>query len=128
MYEDHDRAIVEFHAGDISVNSRPKEVDEIANYLEARYVSASEACYRLFSFELHANLPHVMRLALDLEGRQSVVFRDTADLEAVFNGQNSTLTGWFRVNEKFPSAHCITYTNLLNNLCGTNPNTNGKKG
>ena len=42
-----------------------------------------------------------------------MVFRDTSDLEAVLNGQeHSTLTGWFRVNEKFPSDHCITYTNF----------------
>ena len=54
-----------------------------------------------------------MRLALHLEGIQSVVFRDTSDLEVVPNGQkHSTLTGWFRANEKFPSAHCITYTNF----------------
>ena len=78
VYKGHDRAIVEFHAGDSTINSRPKGVDEIANYLEARYVSASEACYRLFSFELHANMPHVMRLVLHLEGKQSVVFRDTS--------------------------------------------------
>ena len=58
VYKGHDRAIVEFRAGDSTVNSRPKEEDEIANYLEARYVSASEACHRLFSFELHANLSH----------------------------------------------------------------------
>ena len=54
-----------------------------------------------------------MRLALHLEGRQSVVFRDTSDLEAVLNGQkHSRLTRWFRANEKFPSAHCIMYTNF----------------
>ena len=41
-------------------------------------MSATEACYRLFAFELHANLPHVMRLALDLEGKQTVVFRESS--------------------------------------------------
>ena len=29
-----------------------KHVDEVSNYLEARYVSASEACYRIFAYEL----------------------------------------------------------------------------
>ena len=54
-----------------------------------------------------------MRLALHLEGRQSVVFRDTSDLEAVLNGQkHSRLTRWFRANEKFPSAHCIMFSNF----------------
>ena len=61
VYKGHDRAIVEFHTGDSSESSKTKKVDEIVNYLEARYESATEACYRLFAFELHANLPHVIR-------------------------------------------------------------------
>ena len=78
IYKGHDRAIVEFRTGDNTISSKPKEVDEIVNYLEARYVSATEACYRLFAFEFHANLTHVMRLALHLEGKQTVVFRETS--------------------------------------------------
>ena len=31
-----------------------------------------------FHLKLHANMPHVMRLVLHLEGKQSVVFRDTS--------------------------------------------------
>ena len=27
-------------------------------------MSATEACYRIFEYELHANMPHVVRLAL----------------------------------------------------------------
>ena len=49
VYKGHDRAIVKFHTGDSSESSRTKNVDEIVNYLEARYVSATEACYRLFA-------------------------------------------------------------------------------
>ena len=71
-YKGHDRAIVEFRTEDNTISSKPKEVDEILNCLEARYVSATEACHRLFAFELNANLPHVMRLALHLEGKQTV--------------------------------------------------------
>ena len=40
-----------------------------------------------FPFEFHANLPHVMRLALHLEGKRSVVFRDTSDPEVILNEQ-----------------------------------------
>ena len=39
-------------------------------------MSACEACYRIFAYELHATLPYVMRLALHLENPQSVVFGD----------------------------------------------------
>ena len=43
-------------------------------------MSATEACYRLFAFELHANLPHVMRLALHLEDQQPVVFAESSSI------------------------------------------------
>ena len=113
MYKGHDRAVVEFHTADSSEGSKIKKVDEIVNYLEARYVSATEACYRPFAFELHANLPHVIRLALHLEDQQPVVFAESADLEDVFIRQkHTTLTGWFVANRKFASARDLTYTNF----------------
>ena len=60
VYKGHDRAIVEFRIGDStgsSTNKATMDVGEIVNYLEARYVSATESCYQLFAYELHANLP-----------------------------------------------------------------------
>ena len=94
VYKGHDRAMIEFQSGDHT--AKPRQVDEVSNYLEARYISACEACYIIFAYDLHANLPHVMRLALYLENQQSVVFRDDADIEAVLSvDKHSTLTGWF---------------------------------
>ena len=92
VYKGHDRAIIEFQSGDPT--AKPRQVDEVSNYLEARYIYACEACYRIFSYDLHANLPHVMRLALHLENQQSVVFRDDADIEAVlkYNLINTFIT------------------------------------
>ena len=101
VYKGHDRAIIEFQSSDHT--DKPRKVDEVSNYLEARYISACEACYRIFCFDLHANLPHVMRLALHLGNQQSVVFRELS-VE-----KHSTLTGWFLANQKFPSARAISY-------------------
>ena len=116
VYKGHDRAIVEFRIGDSAGNSTNKatmDVDEIVNYLEARYVSAAESCYRLFAYELHANLPHVMRLALHLEHHQPVVFTGDSDLQEVLRRQrDTTLTGWFLANQKYLSARKLTYTNF----------------
>ena len=89
----------------------------MSKYLEARYISACEACCRIFAYDLHANLPHVMRLALHLENQQSVVFRDDADIEGVLSVEkNSTLTGWFLANQKFPSARAISYLEFPENF------------
>ena len=102
-----------------------KKVDEIVNYLEARYVSATESCYRLFAFELHANLPHAIRLALHLEDQQPIVFAENPDLEDVLSRQrHTTLTGWFVAK----SARDLTYTNFSDKLCGIRLIVNGRRG
>ena len=96
VYKVHDEAIVEIRCVDNADNSGPKGKDEFANYLEARYISATESCHRIFAFELHANMPHVMRLAIRPENQQSVVFSANADLEDILSKQrHTTLTGWF---------------------------------
>ena len=90
-----------------------KCVDEISNYLEGRYVSATEACYRIFAYDFHANLPHVLRLAVHLENKQPVYFSEQAELKDVLSKQrDTTLTGWFVANQSFHSAKEITYTNF----------------
>ena len=64
--------MIEFQSGDHT--AKPRQVDEVSYYLEARYISACEACYRIFAYDLHANLPYVVRLALHLENQQSAFF------------------------------------------------------
>ena len=76
-------------------------------------MSATEACYRIFAYELHANLPHVLRLALHLENQQPVYFPEQAELDDVLSRQrHTTLTGWFIANQEFHCAREITYTNF----------------
>jgi len=55
VYKGHDRAAV--------VIEGP---DEIQQYLDACYVSASEAAWRLFAFKLHDDFPSVTRLQVHL--------------------------------------------------------------
>ena len=50
VYKGHDRAIIEFKVGGENVDTaEAKSVNEISQYLEGRYVSATEACYRIFA-------------------------------------------------------------------------------
>ena len=93
-------------------------------------MSATEACYRLFAFELHANLPHVMRLALHLEDQQPVVFAESSSIEDVLSRQrHTTLTGWFVANRKFANARDLTYTNFPDKfVCGIRLIVNGRRG
>ena len=105
------------------------DIDEIVNYLEAGYVSATESCYRLFVYELHANLPHVMRLALNLEHHQPVVFTGDSDLQEVLRRQTDTSLqdGFWQPKNTLVLASSHTPTFLMS-LCGLNPNVSGPKG
>ncbi|GJX98975.1 DNA helicase, partial [Tanacetum coccineum] len=47
-------------------------IDEIKNYLDARYVSPHEACWRIFEFEIHYREPAVQILAVHLQNMQRI--------------------------------------------------------
>ena len=57
--------------------------DEIKLYIDARYVSAAESCWRLFHFEMHDRHPNVYRLQVHLPGQHLVTFDANEDPEVV---------------------------------------------
>src|SRR5206468_658983 len=78
IYKGHDRASV-------SVESEgPRVVNEVKEYLDARYVSAPEACWRIFEFGLHLTKPSVIRLPIHEPNKQAVTFDvDTETIDDV---------------------------------------------
>lgn len=50
-------------------------VDEVAEYISCRYLSACEAFWRLYAFDLHVRAPIVERLEIHLPGMNSHIFR-----------------------------------------------------
>ncbi|GJY17791.1 DNA helicase [Tanacetum coccineum] len=65
--------------------SRPRVVvDEIKSYLDARYISPHEACWRIFEFDIHYREPAVQILSVHLMNMQRVVFRETDRLDSVY--------------------------------------------
>ncbi|GJW73349.1 DNA helicase, partial [Tanacetum coccineum] len=64
--------------------SRPQiVVDEIKNYLDSRYISPHEACWRMLEFDIHYRQPAVQILSIHLQNMQRVVFRDKDKLDSV---------------------------------------------
>lgn len=57
-----------------------EEIDEIKNYLECRYLSACEAMWRIFGFDIHERKPAVTRLPIHLENQQSIVYPEGSSL------------------------------------------------
>jgi len=86
VYKGHDRAlaVVQLEAGALPAttpqaatggadgNNVPAARDEVQNYLDGWYVSASEACHRFFAFNLHGMHPNVYRLAIHLPNEQTI--------------------------------------------------------
>ena len=90
IHKGHDRATLEL-----------QQQDEIKRYVDARYVSAAEAAWRLFTFELHARLPSVLRLQVHLPGHHLVRFDVEEDPHVVLErarSETTSLTAFFEAN------------------------------
>ncbi|XP_061348988.1 uncharacterized protein LOC133294353, partial [Gastrolobium bilobum] len=79
--------------------------DEIKMFYDCRYVSACEAAWRIFGFEIHYRFPHVQRLPFHLPNEKSVVFSDHAsitDVKTRAESRQSIFESWMDANKKYP--------------------------
>ncbi|XP_050887928.1 uncharacterized protein LOC127093069 [Lathyrus oleraceus] len=93
-----------------------RNVDEIKQYLDCRYVSPSEACWRLFSFPIHCRSPAVERLYFHLEGDNSVYYTDYELIDEVLDKpsvKESMFTAWMEANKIYFEAQNLTYSQFL---------------
>ncbi len=116
IYKGHDRATVVIEWVENPIDGQQIERDEIQEYIDARYVSASEAVWRIFKMKLHGRFPAVQKLQVHLPNQQTVVFSEDADLQEVVgksNIQKTTLTEWFTANRNYASARDTPYAKFL---------------
>ncbi len=96
----------------VVANGEWQNRDEIKAYLEGRYVSASEASWRLFSFRMHDGTPSITHLAVHEPRMHTVVYNDNASIFETVNSeqnQKTTLTEYFQANIDYPLAKEVTY-------------------
>ncbi|UYV80109.1 hypothetical protein LAZ67_18001721 [Cordylochernes scorpioides] len=112
VYKGHDRAEVEVSVGELDMESRAH--NEIKNFLDARYVSAPEAMWRMFEYRLHAHSHTICRLAVHLPNFQSVYFVEGSEEQALENAsrRRTTLTAWFQLNCVNVSARSLLYGDI----------------
>jgi hypothetical protein len=130
VYKGHDRALAVVRsevwalpavapravAGGADGNNVPAARDEVQNYLDGRYVSASEACHQLFAFDLHGMHPNVYRLAVHLPNEQTTYFLEGTTVgETMMRNNSTTLTGWCDFNRKAKSEYVAATTLARNN-------------
>lgn len=99
VYKGHDRAalnIIQNVRGDGNV------VDEIREHLDARYVCVPEAIHHILGFKLEKKSDTVYRLAVHLEGFQTIYFRASVTTQQLESSSqtDTTLTAWFKINQK----------------------------
>ncbi len=86
-------------------------IDEIQNYQDARYASASKEAWRLFSFARVEHHPPVEQLEVHLEGKHKVYFEKGNETVAALNSESkpTKLIAYFEANKRFKNAGHIRY-------------------
>jgi hypothetical protein len=77
------------------------EANEIKKYLDCHYVSASEAVWHIFKFDMHERFLVVERLQYHLPNQQMVLFNDDDDVQEVVAWlaiSRTMLIEWFKTN------------------------------
>ncbi|XP_035840344.1 uncharacterized protein LOC110907032 [Helianthus annuus] len=86
--------------------------DEIKVYYDCRHLSACEASWRIFAFDVHYRYPSVIRLPFHLPDKQNVIYDPDDDLDSVLHKPSVASTmflGWMEKNEKDPLVRTLTY-------------------
>ena len=90
-----------------------RQVDEISDYQNARYVSSNEAAWRILEFPIHERDPPVQQLAVHLENGQRVYFtEDTARDQASRDPPKTTLTEFFALCQVDNFAKTLLYVDV----------------
>ncbi|XP_076907332.1 uncharacterized protein LOC143563739 [Bidens hawaiensis] len=106
-----DRATVAVVDAD-NQDDQDKARDEIREYYDCRYLSACEAAWRIFAFEVHYNSPSVIRLPFHLPGQQQVTYGPDDDIDDVLNKplvSSSMFSAWMLCNQINDEARNLTY-------------------
>ncbi|XP_076916340.1 uncharacterized protein LOC143576018 [Bidens hawaiensis] len=107
-----DRATISFVQNNDGDNQDPN-LYEIKVFYDCRYVSACEAAWRIFAFDMHYRLPSAMRLAFHIPGEQQVIYDANEDIEDILNkitNDSSMFIGWFECNKNYDLIKSLTYS------------------
>lgn len=83
--------------------------DEVENYLNGRYISTSEAVWRILEFPIHDRHPTVVHLAVHLENGQRVFFTPGTARQVAQNPRKTTLLAFFELCNTDEFAKTLLY-------------------
>ncbi|XP_014679563.1 PREDICTED: uncharacterized protein LOC106819444, partial [Priapulus caudatus] len=88
--------------------------DEIKRYEVGRYISASEACWRIFDFPVQKKYPAVEQLSIHLEDEQQIVFSEEGEVQHLLDSgpPTTTLTAFFQAMQQHPDKNDVLYPDV----------------
>ncbi|KAF0748275.1 hypothetical protein AaE_007399, partial [Aphanomyces astaci] len=117
VYKGHDRA-------DVEVNLN----DEITLHQSMRYVSSTEAMWRIFSFKMHWRSHAVEVLPIHLPGKQAVHWREEEALLSVgTRGAQTKLTQFFELCKRSDTPCNLKYMDVVDYFVWNVPKRNWTK-
>ncbi|XP_038718166.1 uncharacterized protein LOC120011170 [Tripterygium wilfordii] len=87
-------------------------VDEIKNYVDCRYLTAYESCWRIYEYHIHYKFPAVERLAVHMPLMNNILFPGDKDVATVLQQpgiEKTMLTEWMFKNSTSDDARQLTY-------------------
>ena len=99
--------------------------DEIQKYVNSRFVTASEACWRIMSFDVHGRDPSIQRLAVHEENLQMVTFDEDKPHEAIHTVKIQLYLGGLSLIRKTQVQENLGIMKFLRNMFGIQLNTSG---
>ncbi|KAE9612436.1 hypothetical protein Lalb_Chr06g0173051 [Lupinus albus] len=94
---------------------RGLNTDEIQQYVDARWICAPEALWKIFGFNLYQLYPSVVRLQIHLPNRQQVRFYDHQMINDILNDDHNSktmLTQFFALKNLDVEARHYLYTEI----------------
>lgn len=101
--------------------------DEIKNYESGRYISSSEAVWRILTFPIHERYPPVFHLAVHLKNGQRVYFTADNLVQQMSANQNTTLLKFFKLCEIDDFAKTLLYPEVPSYYVWKNNNFERRK-
>lgn len=103
-------------------------LNEIDQYVDARYISQQECFWRIVEFETQRHFPAVETLALHLENQQFVLYRNNVNVNELIDAPAQThLTKWFEINSTDIHARQYTYLDFIHHYTWSNKKWNKRK-
>ncbi|XP_058757345.1 uncharacterized protein LOC131630582 [Vicia villosa] len=112
IHKGYDKITASVVASNSNKDANNEPIDEIKQYLDYRYVSPSEACWRIFSYKIHGRKHTVECMFYHLISEKAAYYTDYDRMENILENESVTesmFTSWLVANLEYEEARSLTY-------------------